>query len=69
MGLGNLRHRLGKRIIPQSQSDYDGRWIGRCTTDSLLVTYDNLEDHLGHYVKQPVILSWWEKFMLHWKLI
>lgn len=61
----HLRSLLLDFFLPRPVSVYCGVELNRCQTDGQIVTRSmGLENHAGHYVKSPVVLTLREKVLI-----
>ena len=60
---------LRRLLFPRPVSSFRGVDVFRCRTDNALVTMKSLEDHGGHYLLQPVVLTLFEKLLICLKIV
>lgn len=69
MGHETFKGFLSSVLLPKPAAVFRGIQIYRCQSDGQLVTKANLENHAGHMVRTPVVLTAWEKMLIWLKII
>lgn len=72
--MDRLREVIREGILPEPYSVYHGVTVYRCETDGALVAGEvgrrgQLRRHVGHRLKSPVVLTFWEKLLIWLKII